>query len=134
MEKPTIEKTRRRHPNVDNEIMMEKRVRENNDPSTHTYAYDKYITDPFSLSYQVLCRLSHPNIIPLFASFQDQYTLYLQMEFVPNGELWTQLHDFLLGHRAQVGLPVSRGSFPFYLNFLFLYRMDLSVIEYANFD
>lgn len=26
MEKPTIEKTRRRHPNVDNEILMEKKV------------------------------------------------------------------------------------------------------------
>ena len=26
IEKPTIEKTRRRHPNVDNEIMMEKKV------------------------------------------------------------------------------------------------------------
>ena len=46
LEKPTIDKTRRRHPNVDNEILMEKRV---------------------------LSKLCHPNIISLFATFKGIY-------------------------------------------------------------
>ena len=86
LEKTTIDKTRRRHPNVDNEIMMEKKV---------------------------LARLCHPNIVPLYATFQDQYTLYYQMEFVDDGDLWSKIHDTFLGHRAQIGLHFSQSMFIF---------------------
>ena len=86
LEKPTIDKTRRRHPNVDNEILMEKKT---------------------------LSRLCHPNIIPLFATFQDQYTLYYQMEFVEDGDLWTKINDEFLGHRAQVGWYFTQSMMAF---------------------
>ena len=86
LEKPTIDKTRRRHPNVDNEILMEKKA---------------------------LSRLCHPNIIPLFATFQDQYTLYYQMEFIEDGDLWSKINDEFLGHRAQVGWYYSQSIMAF---------------------
>ncbi len=76
LEKETVEKTRRRHPNVDNEIKMEKKI---------------------------LLRLSgHPNIIQLLSTFQDPYTLYYQMEYIGEGELWSRLHDVLLTHKVSI--------------------------------
>lgn len=66
IEKSTIKTTRRRHPNVDNEVMMEKRV---------------------------LHKLDHPNIIELFSTFQDYNTLYYQMEYCEGGEVWDAIRD-----------------------------------------
>ena len=54
--KVDVERIKRRHPNVHNEINMEKRA---------------------------LGKLKHPNVITLSATFQDAYTLYFQMESCP---------------------------------------------------
>ena len=51
----------RRHKNINNEILMEKRV---------------------------LNKLSHPNIVTMYGTFQDEGSLYYQMEFLEGGELW----------------------------------------------
>jgi hypothetical protein len=51
----------------------------------------------------------------MFSSFQDQHTLYFQMELIPEGELWSALHDTFLGHRAQIGCALSRGDTDKYL-------------------
>jgi serine/threonine protein kinase len=62
----------------------------------------------------VLNRLSHPLIVPLYATFQDYGTLYFQLELLEGGELWSQLHHTLEeGSRAPVGLPLSMATFFF---------------------
>lgn len=68
IEKSTVEKMKRRHPNINNEIFMEKRV---------------------------LNKLNHPNIVTLFSTFQDYGSLYFQMEYLPGGELWHSLQETL---------------------------------------
>lgn len=67
-EKATVDKVKKRHKNVNNELLMEKRV---------------------------LNKLSHPNIIKLFSTFQDPstLTLYYQLEYCPNAEVWKLLFD-----------------------------------------
>ena len=57
---------KRRHPNIHNEIKMEKRA---------------------------LSKLNHPGIVTLHSTFQDYYTLYFQMEHMQGGELWARLND-----------------------------------------
>lgn len=59
---------KRRHPNIHNEILMEKRA---------------------------LQKLDHPGIVTLLSTFQDYGTLYYQMEYVGNGDLWTSLHEII---------------------------------------
>ncbi len=77
IEKLTVEKMKRRHPNINNEIMMEKRV---------------------------LNKLNHPNIVELYATFQDDMTLYFQMEYLTGGEVWHMLlEEDADGIRNQVG-------------------------------
>ena len=77
IEKLTVEKMKRRHPNINNEIMMEKRV---------------------------LNKLNHPNIVELYATFQDDMTLYFQMEYLTGGEVWKMLlEEDADGIRNQVG-------------------------------
>jgi len=66
IEKQTVERMKRRHGNINNEILMEKRV---------------------------LNRLEHVNIVPLYSTFQDYGTLYFQMEFLSGGEVWSRLFD-----------------------------------------
>lgn len=58
---------KRRHPNIHNEILMEKRV---------------------------LHKLNHPGIVPLYCTFQDVGTLYYMNEFLGE-DLWTHLHEVL---------------------------------------
>ena len=79
-EKETIEKVKKRHKNVYNELYMEKRV---------------------------LSKLSHVNIVRLFATFQDAstYTLYFLMEYFDGGEIWKLLRDPLDNDGFQVGVP-----------------------------
>mmetsp|Transcript_7306 Transcript_7306/g.10893 ORF Transcript_7306/g.10893 Transcript_7306/m.10893 type:complete len:808 (+) Transcript_7306:100-2523(+) len=80
--KAQIEKVERRHPNVHNEILMEKRV---------------------------LNKLKgHPNIIYLFATFQDADTLYYQMELIQGGELWAQLEDKKTGRMIPLAPSISK--------------------------
>jgi serine/threonine protein kinase len=56
----------RRHPNIHNEILMEKRV---------------------------LHKLGeHPGIVSLYSTFQDAGTLYYMMEYLGGNDLWTHLH------------------------------------------
>ncbi|KAJ8598118.1 hypothetical protein CTAYLR_009506 [Chrysophaeum taylorii] len=64
IEKTEVEKIKKRHPNVENECVMEKRA---------------------------LLKLRHPNIVHLYATFQDYYALYYQMELCEEGEVWARL-------------------------------------------
>lgn len=64
IEKAQIEKVKKRHENVANEVLMERRV---------------------------LNTVQHPNIVRLFATFQDYYALYYCMELCEGGELWSRL-------------------------------------------
>jgi tetratricopeptide (TPR) repeat protein len=68
VEKETIDKIRKRHKNVNNEILMEKRA---------------------------LSKLNHVNIVKLFSTFQDPstLTLYYHMEYFSGGEVWKLLRD-----------------------------------------
>jgi len=64
IEKATVKRMKRRHPNINNEIMMER---------------------------QVLYKLQHPNIIPLYCTFQDSSALYYLTEYLGGGELWSAM-------------------------------------------
>ena len=72
----------RRHKNINNEIMMEKRV---------------------------LNKLSHPNIVIMYGTFQDDGSLYYFMEFLAGGELWslTREKDEKSGLNSMVGVHWS---------------------------
>ncbi len=66
IEKANVEKMKRRHPNIHNEILMEKRS---------------------------LNKLEHPNIVQLFSTYQDGSALYYQMEFCAGGEIWSAINE-----------------------------------------
>jgi len=83
LEKAQVERVRKRHPNVANEISMERRV---------------------------LSRLRHPNIIELYHAFQDYTSLYLLLEYCPGGEVWQRLQADG-GGVASVGVPESLARF-----------------------
>jgi tetratricopeptide (TPR) repeat protein len=68
IEKVTVDKTAKRHPNIHNEILMEKRV---------------------------LNKLEHPGIVSLYGTFQDAGTLYYLMEYLGGSDLWTHLHEII---------------------------------------
>ena len=63
IEVQTVERMKRRHRNINNEIMMEKKV---------------------------LSKLNHPNVVTLYSIFKDYGSLYYQMEFfeVSCGAYW----------------------------------------------
>lgn len=89
IERATADRMKRRHPNINNEILMEKRV---------------------------LQKLTHPNIVTLFSTFQDFGTLYYQMEFIEGGDLWSSMQDKLVcdkgaGFAAPVGCHWSQLRF-----------------------
>ncbi|KAF0718849.1 Aste57867_1447 [Aphanomyces stellatus] len=65
IEKARIMRMKIRHPNIFNEVNMEKTV---------------------------LNMLRHPNIIRLYHTYQDASNLYYLMEYVENGELWDALN------------------------------------------
>ncbi|CAK4690025.1 unnamed protein product [Aphanomyces euteiches] len=64
IEKARIMRMKIRHPNIFNEVNMEK---------------------------MVLNMLRHPNIVRLYHTFQDATNLYFLMEYVAGGELWDHL-------------------------------------------
>lgn len=64
IQKSEVDRMKRRHPNIHNEIQMEKRA---------------------------LGKLRHPGVITLHATFQDYYCLYFQMEHIRGGELWSRI-------------------------------------------
>ena len=76
----------RRHKNINNEIMMEKRV---------------------------LNKLNHPNIVLMYGTFQDDSSLYYHMEFLEGGELWqlTREKDSKSGLYSMVGVHWSLTRF-----------------------
>lgn len=85
IEKTTAERMKRRHPNIHNEIMMEKRV--------------------------LLKLEGSPLIVMLHATFQDSSTLYYQMEYCEGGELWMYLKDDNGGIPSVVGCYPSLVQF-----------------------
>ena len=82
IEKLNAKRMERRHKNINNEIMMEKRV---------------------------LNKLSHPNIVIMYGTFQDDASLYYFMEFLAGGELWglTREKDGNSGLNSMVGVHWS---------------------------
>ena len=60
IEKETVKRMKRRHGNINNELLMEKRV---------------------------LNKLDHINIVQLYSTFQDYGSLYYQMEYLEGGEV-----------------------------------------------
>ena len=77
-----MDKIKKRHPNVHNEVKMEKR------------ALHKLQDGPQG---------PHPNIITLHATFQDYYTLYYLVELCKGGEMWAQT---LSPDGKKAGIPV----------------------------
>jgi len=92
IEVATVERMKRRHRNIHNELLMEKRA---------------------------LSRLNHPGVVTLYATFKDYGSLYYQMEFLPGGELWSWLqekddsgdNDGTFGLSNSVGLHLSQARF-----------------------
>jgi serine/threonine protein kinase len=82
IEKLGAEKIKRRHPNVHNEILMEKKI---------------------------LNMLSHPNIVILYSTCQDAEALYYQMEHCDGGEVWSLILDEKVN--KMVGCPRSVARF-----------------------
>ena len=80
IQKTEVDRMKRRHPNIHNEIQMEKRA---------------------------LSKLRHPGVITLYATFQDYYCLYFQMEHITGGELWSRI----IKDDCMVGAPVSLVQF-----------------------
>lgn len=66
IQKSEVDRMKRRHPNIHNEVSMERRT---------------------------LAKLRHPGVITLFSTFQDYYCLYFQMEFLSGGELWCKINE-----------------------------------------
>ncbi|GMI31692.1 hypothetical protein TeGR_g14161 [Tetraparma gracilis] len=64
IEKKQVEQLQRRHPNVHNEIQMEKRV---------------------------LAKLRHPLVVALHHTFQDYNALYFLMDYCEGAEMWTTI-------------------------------------------
>ena len=95
----------RRHKNINNEIMMEKRV---------------------------LNKLNHPNIVVMFGTFQDEGSLYYHMEFCAGGELWglTREKDGKSGLYSMVGIHLSLLQFCIVLRILDIFF--ISFIDICN--
>ena len=55
----------------------------------------------------ILQDLHHPFIITMFAAFQDKETLYMVLEYVPGGDLFSFLSDRSQGDHPGLGETVS---------------------------
>ena len=56
---------------------------------------------------KVLNQLSHPNIIKLYHTFQDDQSLYFLMEYHRGGELWSKL----MHEEHQIGMDEDSARF-----------------------
>ncbi|GBG30114.1 Protein kinase, putative [Hondaea fermentalgiana] len=81
VDKEKAKRMSRRHPNLNNELHMEKKL---------------------------LLRLNHPNVVKLFFTMQDTRCLYYVSELATAGELWARMR---YGRTALVGLPPSEALF-----------------------
>ena len=112
VEKAQVDKIKRRHPNVHNEVKMEK-VRipapcRRRDSSPGMMEVGGLFFD-FDHAQAALKRLSedpHPNIILLHATFQDYTTLYFLLELCPGGEMWSSTLN-ADGSKAGIPAPYS---------------------------
>lgn len=81
----TVERMKKRHRNINNEIHMEKRA---------------------------LNKLDHPNIVTLHATFRDYGSLYYQMEYLQGGEVFQLLFEHCkedgLAHSVGVHFSIAR--------------------------
>ncbi len=86
IEKTQLARVRARHPNVANEVNMERRL---------------------------LSRLrGHPNLVELYHAFQDHDCLYYLLEYCPGGEVWQRLQLRTgSGASVSVGAPLSLARF-----------------------
>lgn len=86
IEKAQIARVKARHPNVANEIKMERRL---------------------------LSRLrGHPNLVELYHAFQDHDSLYYLLEYCPGGEVWQRLQlRTRTGALVSVGVAPSLARF-----------------------
>lgn len=82
IEKMTVDRMKKRHGNINNEILMEKRA---------------------------LHRLEHPGVVQLYNTFQDFGTLYYQMEYVGGRDLWDRLHEAQLSGRLSDAAAAAAG-------------------------
>jgi hypothetical protein len=94
----TVDRMKKRHGNINNEILMEKRVSTVFSAVLHFRSLLIMM-----LTMQALNRLDHPGIVQLYNTFQDYGTLYYQMEFVAGRDLWDRLHDVQLVSGLAVG-------------------------------
>eukprot|EP00941_MAST-03F_sp_MAST-3F-sp1_P004143 g4143.t1 len=86
IEKAKIERMKVRHPNIHNEILMERKVLK-------------------------MFRNRHPHIISFYGTFQDDIALYYVLEYAPGGELWSRLLDHEDPKKVQVGCSLAEASF-----------------------
>ena len=103
IQKQVLEKMKRRHPNINNEVMMEKRA---------------------------LNKLTHPHIINLYSTFHDADALYYQMEYLPGGEVWSLLHEKIEDPVTGASISVSTGCHHSLIPFIML--QCINALEYMH--
>jgi serine/threonine protein kinase len=94
---------KRRHPNINNEILMEKKI---------------------------LAKLNHPGVVTLFSTFQDYGTLYYQMEYVGGADLWTYLQDHSAA--ASMNTPTKPHVGCFWSLTRFFFAEAVNVLEHMH--
>lgn len=119
VDKAKAEKLRKRHPNIRNEILMEKAVLNR---IQHPNVIRLYNT--WSVRSE-LCQLRQPLFIR--CALQDQSSLYFLLEFAPGQELWHQLTQTHRGTPVCVGL-----STPMTAYFLFQVALGLRACHAAG--
>ena len=68
-----------------------------------TYAGDALRSERFEREAQIMARVSHENLVQLYAVGRDQGLFYIAMELVEGGSLF----NFVLGHEARERPPLS---------------------------
>ena len=113
MEKANIAKLRKRHPNIHNEVQMEKVLlnRLCGNGTDADVAADGGAQSAAAGTEQAaeLSNTRCPHIIKLYHTFQDSAKLYFLMEYCPGTELWSLLmqHGHLSGCRPSLARHVA---------------------------
>jgi aurora kinase A len=47
----------------------------------------------FATELKIQYRLNHPNIVKLYTHFDDEYHVFLLMEYAPEGNLMAKMHN-----------------------------------------